>query len=103
MSHFRSKKLLAAAKDQPCVLCGSTGATVAAHANSVALGKGTRIKAPDYYTAWLCQKCHDIVDGRIPWVTVRESSIYDSPYDMWNVAFVRTIAELFKQGIMVVK
>lgn len=48
---FRSKKLLDSARDQPCVLCGSKGTTVAAHANSVALGKGVGIKAPDYYTA----------------------------------------------------
>jgi len=103
MSHFRSKKLLAAAKDQPCVLCGSVGSTVACHANSVALGKGTGIKVADHYTAWLCRSCHDIVDGRVRWISSHYSSVYATPFDLWQHAFVRTVARWFELSIVVVK
>lgn len=94
---FRSKTLLAAARDQPCVLCGSVGTTISAHANSVALGKGTGIKAPDYYVAWLCRACHDEIDGRTGRLTKQER------YDLWTTAYLRTVAQWFEQGIVRVK
>ena len=97
---YRNKKLLAAAKDQPCVLCGSRGTTVAAHANSVALGKGTGIKAPDYYTAWLCQYHHNMVDGRLRMV---KGSAYRDRQELWTAAFVLTVARWFEEGIIIVK
>jgi hypothetical protein len=95
---YRNKKLLRAAKDQPCVLCGSVGTTIAAHANSVALGKGTGIKAPDYYTAWLCQYHHDMADGRI-----RLDSHWAGRREMWDWAYLKTVARWFELGIVVVK
>ncbi len=95
---YRNKKLLASAKDQPCVLCGSVGTTIAAHANSVALGKGMGIKAPDFYTAWVCHSCHDRIDGRaaVGWA-------YTSNHDMWVQAYIRTVARWFELGIVVVR
>jgi hypothetical protein len=93
---FRNKKLLNAVRDQPCVLCGSLGTTVAAHANSVALGKGTGIKAPDYYTAWVCQHCHDVIDGRSP----VSGTVYRDRQEMWTVAFLRTVARWFELGVV---
>ena len=94
---YRNAKLLRAAKDQPCVLCGSRGTTVAAHANSVALGKGTGIKAPDYYTAWVCQQCHDQIDGR------RNADYHWKRCEMWEKAFIKTVARWFELGIVEVK
>lgn len=94
---FRSPKLLNAARDQPCVLCGSTGTTIAAHANSVALGKGTGCKAPDFYTAWLCQACHDWVDGRVGHLTK------DEKQERWTTAYLRTVAQWFELGVVKVK
>lgn len=96
---FRSQKLLDAAEHEPCVLCGSIGTTVACHANSVALGKGTGIKAPDYYTAWCCQKCHDIIDGRAP----ISGTIYRDRQEMWQWAYIKTVARWFQLGIVEVK
>lgn len=94
---YRSRKLLDAARGQSCVLCGAVGTTVACHANSVALGKGTGIKAPDYFTAHFCQGCHDLYDGRKGKLTKEEKR------DMWITGFIWTIKRLFDQGIVVVK
>lgn len=94
---YLSKKLLASAEGQACTICGSVGTTVACHANSVALGKGTGIKVPDYYTAHLCQVCHDLYDGRRGNLTKAEKE------DMWQLAFIRTVKRWFDQGIVEVK
>lgn len=91
---FRSKKLLEAARDQACVLCDAMGTTVACHANSVALGKGTGIKAPDYYTAYLCQDCHSLVDGRTGQLTKQEKQ------ELWVKAFLLTVSRWFRYGIV---
>lgn len=96
MSHFRSKKLLDSAAGRSCVICGSLGTTVAAHANSVALGKGTGIKAPDFFAVHLCTVCHSLYDGRIGKLTKREKE------DLWHTAFVRTVARWFNEDIVTV-
>ncbi len=94
---YRNKKLLQSAKDQPCVLCHSSGKTVSAHLRSVEFGSGTGIKCPDYFTAWLCQWCHDVVDGRRGNVSSFERK------DMWMHAYLRTVQQWFEQGIVEVK
>jgi hypothetical protein len=92
---FRSPKLLKAAQGMPCMSCGSVGTTVSAHCRMVALGSGTGIKVPDCLIAWLCQSCHDKIDGRTPceWNA-------NERRDRWFLAFARTIVELFKRGIV---
>lgn len=92
---YRNQKLLDAAEGQPCVICDSTETTVAAHANSVALGKGTGIKAPDYFTAWVCQRHHDMIDGRVPLELP-----YRSPFELWTWAFLKTVKRWFDLGIV---
>lgn len=94
---FRSKALLQSARDQPCTLCSTTESTVACHLRSVAFGSGTGIKCPDYYTAWLCQSCHSLVDGRAG------SLSREQKQDMWVLAYLRTVAQWFEQGVVVVK
>lgn len=96
--NFRSKTLLQAAKDQPCVLCGAVGTTIAAHGNGSRYGKGLGIKAHDFYTAWLCQRCHDQADGRQP-----HQDCYISAQEMWEHAFIKTVARWFELGIVEVK
>ena len=91
---FRSPKLLAAARDQPCVICGNTGTTVAAHANSVAMGKGTGIKAPDHRIAFLCALYHALVDGRIGRLTKEEKR------ELWMQGYLKTMAVVFETGIV---
>ena len=90
--HFRSKKLLDAARGEPCVLCGDIGTTVSCHANSVALGKGTGIKVPDYYVAWLCDFHHGMVDGRYGRLTKEEK------FDLWVKAYLLTVGRWFTRG-----
>jgi hypothetical protein len=95
---YRNKKLLNAARDQACQLCGrNDGTTVAAHVRSVQLGSGTSIKAPDCLTAWLCHECHDGVDGR------RGNLNKEERERIWFVAFAKTVVQWFEQGIVEVR
>lgn len=94
---FRSPKLLASAEGQPCGNCGMTGTTVSAHANSVALGKGTGIKCPDMYVADLCNVCHALVDGRLGRLTKEEK------WELWLRAYFKTVARWFNSGLVRVK
>ncbi len=94
---FRSQKLIDSAEDESCTICGGTGTTVSAHANSVALGKGTGIKVPDYYTAHVCDVCHALIDGRLGKLTKTEK------WEMWVTAYIRTVKRWFEQNVVVVK
>lgn len=94
---FRSPKLLKAAKDQACVLCGRRGSTVSAHCNMTEHGKGIGIKAPDCLIAFLCTTCHSSIDGHSGRLT------RDEKREMWYRAFARTVVQWFEQGIVVVK
>ena len=94
--HYRNARLLRAAQDQPCVLCGTEGTTVAAHTNSVALGKGMGIKAPDFYTAWVCRDHHDLIDGRTGRLTKDEKAA------LWTEAYLKTVAAWFMQEVVIV-
>lgn len=94
---FRSPKLLKAARGRPCVLCGSVGTTVSAHSNQTEHGHGTGIKAPDFYSAWCCGTCHDLIDGRRGQLTKQEKQ------ELWLRAFVKTVAIWFQEQIVVVK
>lgn len=95
---FRSPKLLQSAEGQPCMICGvNDGSTVAAHANRVSLGKGVGIKAPDYYTAWMCAVCHALADGRLGKLTKEEK------WEMWVTAYLRTVKRWFEQGVVVIE
>jgi hypothetical protein len=91
---YRSPKLLKSAQGQRCQYCDSLGTTVSCHANRVALGKGTGIKAPDFYVAWLCQECHSLYDGRTGRLTKDECD------ELWTRAYLRTVREWFLQGIV---
>jgi hypothetical protein len=56
------------ARMRPCTLrlqgCNGGGdTTVFAHAPSIS--KGISYKSPDWWGAFACSHCHDIVDGRI--------------------------------------
>lgn len=95
---FRSQKLRDAAEHHDCVLCGTSGKTVAAHPNSVALGKGTGCKAPDCYLAYVCNRCHDMIDGRI-----ELDPMWDSPMECWTTAYLRTVKLWFESGLVRVK
>jgi hypothetical protein len=62
----------------------------------VAFGKGIGCKAPDYFIAWMCHECHALYDGRAGKLTWQEK------WEMWVRAYMRTVEQWFKQGIVVV-
>jgi len=65
-SPYRNQKLRDAAKDVPhCMSCGAAnvGQIVLAHSNRLSDGKGMGIKAADV-PCFVCNECHDIIDGR---------------------------------------
>jgi hypothetical protein len=71
---YRNNKLLKLAKEAPhCFHCGTEnfGQVVACHSNSLAMGKGISLKAADL-PAFLCNRCHDLQDGRTPGWTIEE-------------------------------
>jgi hypothetical protein len=64
---YRNKELLRYARHcecQHCFLPFMQDTVVAAHSNQLRHGKGMGIKAHDCFIAYLCCRCHDIVDGR---------------------------------------
>ena len=81
---YRNTAVLAEARVYKCQLCGVQDfTTVAAHANSVKLGKGMGHKAPDCFVAYLCNSCHHEVDQGSAPGHVREQ--------MWWTAHKRSI------------
>ena len=92
---FRNKKILAFAKESPyCMnpMCGkdNNGDIVAAHLN-FEKSKGMGTKANDYSIAYLCSKCHIIVDEGY------SISIEDKKELMLR-SFLNTIRWLFLTG-----
>lgn len=95
---FRSQKLRDAAKNYDCVLCETPGKTVGAHPNRVALGKGVGCKAHDCYLAYVCDRCHGMIDGQI-----KLDEKYSSPEECWTIAYLRTVLIWFQDGLVRVK
>lgn len=63
MKPMRSRKMLDAARDNPCIRCGRTGETRNAHYcgfRSYSYGKSRGMKADDSVTAHFCQACDDL-------------------------------------------
>lgn len=96
---YRNRELLRSAQGKECAnpSCSQSGTTVSAHLNSVMHGKGMGIKAPDYYTAHLCQQCHDLVDGRTGNLSMEERQ------DIWMAAYLVTVARWFNDGVVHVR
>jgi len=59
---YRNRKMLDAAKDQPCIRCGKEGETRSCHYNGLyqhIYGTGTQTKCSDFMTAEFCQTCDE--------------------------------------------
>jgi hypothetical protein len=91
---YRNPKLLKAARDAPCQMCGAQdGTVVAAHSNQLRDGKGRGIKAHDYRIASLCYTCHVEVD--------QGSSMSKAERrEAWEQAHRATIGWLFENGVI---
>ena len=51
-------------------------------------------KAPDYYSAYVCQTCHDKIDGRAGGLSKEQKR------ELWLSAYIRTVAIWFEEGIV---
>lgn len=84
-------KLLNAAKDAPCMICGDIGTTVAAHYGSA---RGMGYKADDCAVAYLCHTHHDEVDGRSGGLSRPEQR------ELFLRAYVRTVRYWIDLGLL---
>lgn len=92
---YRNEKLLQSAKDKSCQYCGAMdGTVVAAHSNQLRDGRGHAFKSHDYRIAYLCIRCHDMVDGRSGKLKKQEK------IDIWEEAHRKTIGIIFESGIV---
>lgn len=95
--NYRNRKLLDAARDQPCMHCGiQDGTTVAAHSNQSRHGKGMSIKAHDCFIAFLCGGCHYKIDQSSKLSKVERQQ-------MWQDAFEKTLLHLWQTERLTVK
>lgn len=97
---FRSPKLLAASRDQCCVLCGKTEGVIGAHYTGVRrlqLGGGFGIKVHDFLTADLCHDCHGYMD-----TISREKEKRYGHSEEFFYYIALTLERRFVQGVVVV-
>jgi hypothetical protein len=98
---FRSPKLLASAKDKPCVRCGKNdGTTVAAHLTGVrreAFSGGFGTKVSDLIHARLCQMCHLDMD-----TLSRNKDLKYDHSEQFLVLCALTLIQLVDEGVLVV-
>ena len=77
---YKQSKLTKSARGQNCTVrlyphCNNNPeTTVLAHAPSV--DKGVSIKSPDWWGAYCCSACHDIIDGRRQVHNISREEIY---------------------------
>ena len=92
---YRSRKILDAAEHCPyCMYCGTAGHgnIVAAHSNQQRDGKGLGTKAHDFRVAFLCDRCHYLVD--------QSDVSYECKVEIWEGAHRNTIFYLFMSGVV---
>ena len=73
--------------------CTSPETTVFAHAPSIAKGLG--LKSPDWWGAYACSRCHDIVDQRVSHRIPQEVIL-----DRWLKGIFETQSILHEEGIL---
>lgn len=94
---YRSKKLLEAVREAPCMHCGAQdGTVVAAHSNQLRDGKGRGIKAHDYRIAALCFRCHSELDQG-------HQMSREERLNMWESAHRATVGWLFDSDLISVR
>lgn len=95
--NYRNRALLDLARGAPCMglhcRAGADGTVVAAHSNSHIHGKGARMKAHDWAIAFLCHKCHSMLDQGA-------QLSRDEREEFWRDAAIRTTGWLWEQGLI---
>jgi len=93
MANYRNNKILGGAHGAPCQLCAvDDGTIVAAHSNQYRDGRGMHLRSHDYRVAYLCHRCHYVID-------YGEQS-KEERTEMWESAHRATIAYIFEQLIV---
>lgn len=88
-------KLRKAACRYDCVLCGRDKQyTVPAHCNEQEFGKGVGKKTVGFLLAYICDICHDLIDGRRGGLQKNEKR------DLWRTAYLRTVWIWFRDGLV---
>jgi hypothetical protein len=98
---FESQKLRDAAKDEPCVRCGSREGVVGAHYTGVrrlAYDGGMSQKVWDFMIAHLCAACHTYMDR----LSRDKHSAWEHSEEFLHLIAL-TWARLFARGILQVK
>ena len=85
------------ARGQGCTVhltaCNRNPETVVlAHAPS--LDKGWAVKGPDWWAAYACSSCHDLLDGRAPWEECC------TKIEAWWWAVYRTQKIMHQEGLL---
>lgn len=98
-------KITKAARGKPCTLrvsgyggCSDPETVVFCHAPSNANGMG--MKSPDWWGAFGCQRCHDIIDGRIHIPLYSESESKLVKQTCWNRGIYETHEILIEEGLI---
>jgi len=95
-------KLTQAAKDQPCIRCGSTGTTRFCHLNGFrahSFGKGRGIKGHDLIGCDFCEGCDRLFSEEYyhVWEGGSKSLERSEEFMFWCL---KTILRRYEQGVM---
>lgn len=90
----RDAKRLSAIRLLPCVECGASPRSQAAHSNFGIHGKGKALKADDKYTIPLCHECHSSLDQNLSQQTRQQQ------LDWFNnkLAFINEVLDDIEKG-----
>lgn len=98
MSYWRSEKYLRAVAGLSCVLCHRSGYCQAAHANSLAFGKGRSIKAPDWATFPACATSYREEGCHVAFDLHKDKLDKVTRMDVEAVYILRTMGRLLGNG-----
>ena len=88
---FRSKKMMEACRQLPCMHCGANdGTVVGAHRN---MGKGMALKVSDALVASLCYNCHHEYDNGV-------NLNREQKREMWDKAYINTMQYMIENKIL---
>jgi Protein of unknown function (DUF1364) len=95
---LRIATLRDSARTETCTHCGADDGTIVwAHSNALAHGRGASFKAHDLMGAYLCHRCHDLVDGRAGALTKQQKRFMF--IEAWAASMVRLIEKGFFDGL----
>lgn len=85
----RLLKLASQSKQCKCCFAATPDGCIPAHCNDLEF-RGASLKAPDSLVAFVCNSCHDLIDGR------KGGLSKETKRDLWVRAFLRTMEWLWE-------